>query len=112
MSSADAASRLAQARDWLRARPYAAAAAVAFGVLAVTFLLRKDSEWDETYVPAAQRLARGVELYRAQGENYLYPPFMAFAALPAALLAPLPGRAVFLLVNLVCLTFLVRGGWQ
>src|SRR5262249_40594539 len=68
---------------WLRTHPYTAATVVAFGVLAVTFCLRQDSEWDEVYVRAAQRLRQGQDLYERR-DGYLYPPFMAWAALPFA----------------------------
>jgi hypothetical protein len=105
------AGRRAATWAWLKAHPYSLAAAAVLLALAVPFCRRADSEWEEVYLPAARRLARGEALYRAE-ENYLYPPFMAWAALPFADLPPRTGRLAWLAVNLACGVFLVRGAWR
>jgi hypothetical protein len=63
-------------------------------------------------VRGAERIAAGQPLYRPQNEVYLYPPFMATAALPFTHLPAGPGRAVWVALNLACLVFLVAGAWR
>jgi hypothetical protein len=82
-----------------------------FLALAVPFCLRQDSEWELVYVRAADHLWKGEDVYRPE-DGYLYPPFMAWAALPfRALPAPLL-RGSWLLVNLLCLAALLRWSWR
>src|SRR5205823_8919642 len=97
---------------WIKGHPYMIVGAIALVVLAVPCYLRSESEWEEDCVRGAERLARGETLYRPAGEVYLYPPFMATAALPFTYLSPNLGRAVWVLLNLVCVVFLVAGGWR
>jgi hypothetical protein len=96
---------------WIRTRPYTTAALAVLAILGVSFCLRRDSEWDQVYVRAADHLWHGQDLYRPE-DAYLYPPFMAFASLPfRALPAPI-SRAAWLLVNAACAFALVRGAWR
>ena len=60
----------------------------------------------------AERIAAGQPLYRPGAEVYLYPPFMATAALPFTCLSAPAGRAVWVALNLACLVFLVAGAWR
>lgn len=98
-------------RRWLGAHPYTALTALVFLGLSVPFCLRRDSEFEAVYLSAARHLRQGGGLY-GRGDGYLYPPFMAWAALP---FTALPGRLLrpaWLLVNLVCLVLLVRLAWR
>src|SRR5262245_4277643 len=73
----------------------------------VPFFLKpaQDSEWEEVYVAAGQRLAAGDDLY-PQGTSYLYPPFGAFCAMPFTWLAPAPARLAWYAVNMLALIVL------
>jgi hypothetical protein len=96
---------------WLKTHPYTAAGAVALLVAAVVFCRRQQSEWEQVYVPAAAHLWKGEDMYRPE-EGYLYPPFMAWTALPfLALPAPLV-RPAWLLINGMCLVALLRWSWR
>src|SRR5262249_46125441 len=66
---------------WLKTHPYTAAGVVALLIAAVAFCRRQQSEWEGVYVPAAAHLWKGEDMYRPE-EAYLYPPFMAWTALP------------------------------
>jgi hypothetical protein len=96
---------------WLKAHPFTASGSILLLVMGISFCRRHDSEWEQVYLQAAGHLWRGEDLYR-MGENYLYPPFMAFAALPfRALPAPLP-RVLWFAVNVVCLIAVLRWSWR
>ncbi len=111
MSMLASSSPLARAGGWLKRHPFKALAGLLLVVLAIVFCRRQDSEWEQVYLPAAARLWQGEDIY-PRGEAYLYPPFMAFAALPFfALPSPLP-RLVWFAVNVVCLLALLRWSWR
>lgn len=93
----------------LRSRPYTVAAVVFFAALAVPFCLRKAADWDTVYVPAAQRLAAGGDVF---DECFVYPPINAWLALPWAALPRLPGRLLWFVVNIVAAAVFVRGAWR
>lgn len=97
---------------WVKSHPYHAVWAVAIVVLAVPSYLRPESEWEEDCVRGAERIAAGQPLYRPGAEVYLYPPFMATAALPFTYLSASVGRALWVALNLACLVFLVAGAWR
>jgi hypothetical protein len=104
-------SHFAAGWSWLRRRPYSATALAVLLPLAVGGLLRRDSEWDQVYVRAAHHLWRGEDIYRPE-DGYLYPPFMAWAALPFRALPGSASRAAWLLLNVACAMALVRWGWR
>jgi hypothetical protein len=111
MSTLAMSKRLAFAADWLKGRPLTAVGGVLLLGMGISFCRRHDSEWEQVYVSAAARLWRGEDIYR-MGENYLYPPFMAFAALPfLSLPAPLL-RLLWFGINVVCLFALLRWSWR
>jgi hypothetical protein len=72
-----ATSRFAQAS--LGRYPYAVAAVLFFAVFSVFFCTRKLSDWDQVYLPAAARLAKGDDIFR---DGFVYPPINAWLALP------------------------------
>lgn len=78
--------------------------------LAVPFLTRGNSEWDSVYLPAARHLLAGDDLFRRE-EGYLYPPFMAFWAIPFTALPPAGARLAFYLLNIMCLAAIARSAW-
>jgi hypothetical protein len=99
------------AAGWLKQHPLTSVGALLLLVMGISFCRRHDSEWEQVYLSAAAHLWRGEDMYRA-GENYLYPPFMASAALPfLALPAPLP-RVLWFGVNVACLIALLRWSWR
>ncbi|MHB1424144.1 MAG: glycosyltransferase family 87 protein [Gemmataceae bacterium] len=101
----------ARAAAWLRTHPFTALGGAVLLALAFQFCLRRDSEWDQVYLPAAAKLWNGGDLYR-MGDAYLYPPFMAATALPfLALSAPL-SRLLWFAVNALCLLALLRWSWR
>ncbi len=79
--------------------------------MAVPFLLRHDSEWEDVYVRAANHLRAGETIYRPD-EGYVYPPFMAVLALPFARLPQPAERLAWYLVNAACVLLLCRWAWQ
>lgn len=95
----------------LRARPYTLTSVFLLIVVAVSFLKRRDSEWESVYLPAADRLWRGADLY-PEGTTYLYPPFMAFAALPFLCLKSPWVRLAWLAVNCCCGMAMFRCAWR
>jgi hypothetical protein len=96
---------------WIKTHPYTVAAAVLLLVLAVGFCRRQQSEWEEVYIPAANHLRKGEDMYRRE-EGYWYPPFMAWTALPFLALPPPLPRLAWLLANGVCLLALLRWSWR
>jgi hypothetical protein len=78
--------------------------------LAVPFLVRGNSEWDSVFLPAARHLLAGGDVFRRE-EGYLYPPFMAFWAIPFTALPPLGSRLAFYLLNITCFAVMVRSAW-
>lgn len=104
-------SRSTTAWKWLRCHPYTAGSALLLLGLFFPFLFRSDAEWEEVYIRAADYLRAGQNPYDSQG-GYLYPPFMAWAAIPFSYLPFLAGRAAWWLVNVLGLIVVVRGAWR
>ena len=98
-------------RHWSWTHPYTVASAALFIGLAVQFLSRRESEWRNVFVTAAEILRQGGDLYQPRN-GFAYPAFLAWAALPFTFV-PMPvERVAWLVVNLICLTFLARWGWR
>src|SRR4051812_28446893 len=98
----------ASLRAWLKTHPYSLLAALVLLALAVPFCTRQDGEWDSVFVGAGERLWQGDDISRRE-DGSLYPPFMAWAALPFVALPVPAGRAAWLAINAVCLVLLFRG---
>ncbi len=98
-------------RSWVRRHPYTLAAILAFVVAGIPFCFRRDSEWEQVYVRAADHLWQGEDVYRGE-DGYLYPPFMAWAALPFRLLPSPAVRGLWLAVNVAAIAVMLRCGWR
>jgi Glycosyltransferase family 87 len=99
-------------RPWLKAlgaRPYTFAALAFFAILVIPTCLRKQADFIQVYIPAAQRLARGEDLYQ---QAYLYPPFHAWVLLPFTGLAPLQARLIWFALNALAALVLIGGAWK
>lgn len=79
--------------------------------LGIPFCLKKDSEWEQVYVQAARHLLAGEDFYSLK-EGYLYPPFMAWLAIPCTYLPHTLERVLWYLVNVGCFLVLLRGAWH
>jgi hypothetical protein len=97
--------------SWIRAYPYTLAAVLLLIGLAVPFLLRHESEWDDVYVRAANHLRAGENIYNAH-EGFVYPPALAALALPCTYLPQDLERLAWYLVTAAGLVMLVRCSWQ
>jgi hypothetical protein len=96
---------------WLKVHPFTVILTVVLAVISVVFASRRQSEWQEVYLPAAAHLWGGTDIYRAE-DGYLYPPFMALATLPF-LAAPTPvARFAWLLLNGAGLIVTLRWAWR
>jgi hypothetical protein len=95
---------------WLRTHPYTAVGSIILVILSVPFLTRSDSEWEYVYVQAAQQLRTGHDIYQPEIANS-YPPFATWTALPFTWLSPAGQRWLWLVINLGCLVFVLRGAW-
>ncbi len=104
-------SRWDKAWTLFRKRPFTIAGGILLLVVAIPFCRRHDSEWEQVYVRAAARLCNGEEMYRMQ-DAYLYPPFMAWTALPFLSLSARASRLLWLAINGMSLIALYRWSWQ
>lgn len=79
--------------------------------VSVPFLKKTDSQFDNVYLRAAARLQRGQDIYPLE-DGYLYPPLMAWLAIPLTWIPPATARIVWLGINLVGLAFILRTAWR
>jgi Glycosyltransferase family 87 len=91
--------------------PYLVAAVPLLLGMAIPFLTRQNSEWDDVFVRAAKHLRTGEGIYQAE-EGYVYPPFMAAVALPFTFLPTVIERGIWFLVSAGCLLLLCRWTWR
>src|SRR5579884_34243 len=110
MSRLASSKPIARAAGWIKDHPFTVTGGVLLLVLSISFCRRYNSEWEQVYVAAADRLWRGEDIYR-MGENYLYPPFMAFTALPFLALPASLSRLCWFGINVICLLGLLRWSW-
>lgn len=80
-------------------------------VLAIPFLAKAYTEWDDVYIAASTRLLKHQDLY-GRGTNFTYPPFMSFAVIPFAMAGSAIGRLAWFSVNAVSLWVLMWGAWR
>lgn len=91
------------------ARRYTLLFVLFLAVMVVPFATRKQSDWDDVYVPSAKRLLRGDEIYQGA---FVYPPVNAWVALPFVGMPRLPARLLWFAVCAGALLVLVRGAWR
>lgn len=96
---------------WLRSYPYFLLAAIFFCVVAVPFLRKTDSQFDNVYLRAAQRLQAAEDFYPLK-DGYLYPPLMAWLSIPLTYIPPAVARVIWLGINLGCLSLLWIWSWR
>src|SRR5262249_12111442 len=98
---------------WLRAHPWTVMMLLLLVALGIGFVTRTEelSEWDHVYLRTSMRMIQGLDIY-AFSEGYLYPPVMAWLAIPFTWLPSWGNRLAFYLVNAVCLVYLCRWAWQ
>ncbi len=97
--------------QWIKGHPYTLLATILFVALALPFLRKVDSQFDNVYLRAANHLQAGDDLYRLE-DGYLYPPFMAWLAVPFTWLPRLGARVAWYLTNVLCMTLLWRWAWK
>lgn len=98
---------------WLRAHPYTLLMILLLLGLGLAFVTKPEhlSEWDHVYLRTAERMTQGLNIY-SYTEGYLYPPGMAWLAIPFTWLPQPANRLAFFLVNAICLVCLCRWSWQ
>jgi hypothetical protein len=96
---------------WLRGHVYLLLAIACCAVVAVPFLKKADSQFDNVYLRAAARLQAGADIYPLQ-DGYLYPPLMAWLAIPFTHLPQNVARVAWLGLNLASLAALLMGCWR
>jgi hypothetical protein len=96
---------------WAASRPYPLIAVAIFAGMAFSFLLRTDSEWDDVYVKAANRLAAGEAIY-VPGGSYVYPPVMAFLAIPFTFLPQILERLAWFGISVGCMSLMIVWAWR
>ncbi len=69
------------------------------------------SEWDETYVRAANLLLHRGDMYR-DFIGYVYPPFSAWVTIPFTIFPPRMARAIWYVISALCLIYIVRISWR
>lgn len=80
-------------------------------LIGLQLILRPVSEWDDVFVRAARDLMNGADIYH-EGSAYLYPPFMAFAAIPEALMPHYLNRLIWSLFNVGAIIVAIRSAWK
>lgn len=80
-------------------------------VVSVPFVRKSDSQFDNVYLRAAARLQNGQDIYPLE-DGYLYPPLMAWLAIPLTWIPPAAARVVWLAINLAGLAYILRTAWR
>jgi type IV secretory pathway VirB3-like protein len=93
----------------LGSRPYTLAAVVFCAILLIPACLHKRADLVGVYIPAAQRLTTGEDLYQ---HAYLYPPFHAWVLLPLVHLPPLEARFIWFALNALAALILIWSAWK
>src|SRR5947199_4767492 len=88
---------------------YSTAFVLLLVVLAVPFCLRKPADWDNVFVPAAERLRAGRDIYQ---QFFVFPPVNALLALPFSYLPRSASLVLWYAVSAAALCVLVRGAWR
>lgn len=103
--------RLAISLKLRPARFYTHLYMVAMLGLGIAFMTKKFSEWDICFLPTAQHLVAGEDIY-VQSHGYVYPPFQSIFAVPVLPLPHLLQRLAWFITNAVCLWLALRSAWR
>jgi hypothetical protein len=78
-------------------------------VAAVPFCLRKPADWDDVYVPAAERLRGGEDIFQ---RAFVYPPASALLGVPFTYLPRMASLFLWYGISATALVVLVHGAWR
>lgn len=87
------------------------AVAAFLAVFAVPCLFFKPADWEKVYVAAADRLRAGDHVYDGR-TGFVYPPFAALVAVPAAALSLPAARVLWWVANAVAGAVAFVGAWR
>jgi hypothetical protein len=90
-------------------QPYFLTAVIFLIVLAFPSFLRKAQDWESVYVPAAERLAVGDDIFQ---QDFVYPPINAWLPLPFVGLPRLAVRLLWYAINMTAVLVLILGAWR
>ncbi len=79
--------------------------------VSIPFLRKTDSQFDNVYLRAAARLQRGQDIYPLE-DGYLYPPLMAWLAIPLTWMPPAAARVVWFGINLIGMGCILYTAWR
>jgi hypothetical protein len=89
-------------------RPYLFISTIVLIVLLVPFFQR-DQDWVTVYVPAAERLANGEDIFQ---DGFVYPPINAWLPLPFVAMPFVAARLLWYALNMTAWIILVWGAWK
>src|ERR1041385_3198402 len=89
-------------------RPYTILGIILCAVLLVP-LLRRQQDWQTVFLPAAERLSSGEDIFQA---GFVYPPINAWMALPFLALPYWAERLLWYTINMVAMMILIIGAWK
>jgi hypothetical protein len=98
-------------RRWvafLQARPYTVLTALVLIVFAVPYAQTSNSDWALVYLPAADRLSKGENIYQLA---YTYPPVDAWLMIALVGVPDFTARLIWYVISVIGLVILVRGAW-
>ena len=108
MESENATGWMQRARRLLCTHPYSLVGAIVAAALLVP-LLRHDQDWVSVYMPAAERLVSGADIFTV---DFVYPPVNALLPLPFLGLPRLVAKLVWYAINLASFVVLILGAWK
>lgn len=80
-------------------------------VFAAPCLVRKPGDWEKVYVPAAERLRTGGDVFD-ELTGFIYPPIAALIAVPTTVMPHSAGRTLWWLANAVSGVVVFAGAWR
>jgi len=90
-------------------RPYTLSATLFLALFVIPFCTRKQSDWEYVYIPAAQRLFEGKDVFEG---GFVYPPINAWLMLPFVGMPRIPARLLWFALNGTALFILICGAWK
>src|SRR5258708_34907956 len=99
-------------KSWLSVilrRPYTLSATLFLALFVIPFCTRKQSDWEYVYIPAAQRLSEGKDVFE---RGFVYPPINVWLMLPFVGMPRIPARLLWFALNGTALLILIRGAWK